>query len=235
MSGKLRVPLTWAAFGVSLLIVLVEVGSGQVFVDADAIGWGIPCLAWIDGILCWSLLWRALNYVLPDSLQVKLQVVGSVLGAILYLLAAIVTLFVALQLLLLMLTLVVAVPFGLAIYLAKWGTFAKGTAAATLGVLMTGKLVVCVLLFLADRTVIRHKMLVFTVLLSLLAGVVLAFLHGIVPRPFATITDLLGALIEIVLGIVLGLILLIGSIFPLVKVVLRSAGEVGSAVSKPVS
>jgi hypothetical protein len=70
---------------------------------------------------------------------------------------------------------------------------------------------------------------VFSVLLSLVAAAVLSFLHGLVPRPFVAITDVVGALIANVIGIVLGLIVVLGSLPALVKVVLRSVGETTSA------
>ncbi|MBK8978609.1 MAG: hypothetical protein IPM29_22155 [Planctomycetes bacterium] len=247
MTDKLRIALTFAAFGAWLLVVLIEVGSEHLvgapspltmpgasepmsYPDGEAVGWGIPFLAFVDGVLCQALLWRALSYVMRPSLQVKLQVIVTILGGILFLLGAIVLLFVALQLLLLMLSLVVAVPFGTAIYLARWGGFPTDTAAATLATLMLLRLVAAALLVIADRSTLGHKMLVFSVLLALLAAFVLSFLHAIAPQPFVAITDVLGAIVACVIGLVLGLIVVIGSLPALVKVVLRTAGEVGSAI-----
>jgi hypothetical protein len=246
MSTTRRTALTWAAFGAWLLVFMIETGSGSVLSNApglplpgsdvtldypsgDAVGWGIPYLGFVDGVLLYALFWRAASYVLRGSLQVKVQVVTTIIGGICFLIAAIIALFVAFQVLILMLSLAAAVPFGLAVYLALWGGFPTGTAAATLSSLMLAKLVAIVLLVVADRGVLGHKMLVFSVLLSLVAAAVLSFLHGLVPRPFVAITDVVGALIANVIGIVLGLIVVLGSLPALVKVVLRSVGETTSA------
>jgi hypothetical protein len=246
MSAIRRTVLTWAAFGVWLLVVLIETGGGHVLGDATplslqgskvtleypsggAVGWGIPYLAFVDGVLLFALFWRAASYVLRGSLQVKVQVVTTIIGGILFLIAAVLALLAALTVLILMVSLVAATPFGLIAYLGIWGGFPTGTAAATLSSLMFVKLVAIVLLLVADLGMLGHKMLVLFFLLSLVATAVLSFLHGLVPMPFVAITDVVGALIAGVIGIVLGLIVVIGSLPALVKVVLRSVGEAKSA------
>lgn len=246
MSARRRTVLTWAAFGAWLMVFLIETGSGHVLADApgvpiagtdttldypsgDAVGWGIPYLAFVDGVLLYALFWRAASYVLRGSLQVKVQVVTTIVGGILFLIAAVIALFVALQVLILMVSLAAAVPFGLMAYLGLWGGFPTTAAAATLSSVMLAKLIAIVLLLLADSGVLGHKMLVFSLLLSLVAAAALSFLHGLVPRPFVAITDVVGALVANVIGIVLGLIVVIGSLPALVKVVLRSVGEATAA------
>jgi hypothetical protein len=246
MTASRRTVLTWAAFGAWLLVFLIETGSGHLIGDApgvslpnsdakleypsgDAVGWGIPYLGFVDGVLLYALFWRAASYVLRGSLQVKVQVVTTIVGGILFLIAAVIALFVALQVLILMVSLAAAVPFGLLAYLGLWGGFPTAAASATLSSLMLAKLIAIVLLLVADVGVLGHKMLVFSLILSLIAAAVLSFLHGLVPRPFVAITDVVGALVANVIGIVLGLIVVIGSLPALVKVVLRSVGEATSA------
>jgi hypothetical protein len=244
VSPKAKATLTWCAFAVSLLVVLIEMGSEEIlpapipipgtggkelgYPEGDAVGWGIPFLAFVDGIICYSLLWRSLNYVLPGSIQVKLQVPLALVGGILYILGAIVALFVAFALLLLMMTLLVAVPFGTLVYLARWGGFPSGTASATLGVLMACRVVTLVLLVFADKSALGHKGLLFTLILGFLGGAILSFLHGIAPLPFVAITDMIGALINVILGIVLALVIVIGSIVPLFRVIKGLFKEVKS-------
>jgi hypothetical protein len=246
MAERRTVLCTWAAAATWLVVVLVEVGARHLlpepaaiplpgsertlgFPAGDAVGLGIPYLAFVDGVLLYALAWRAASYSLKGTVQVKVQVVTTLVGGILFLIACVVALLAAFALLILMTSLVVAVPFGLAAYIGLWGGFPTGAAAATLAGLMGTKIVAVVLLLVADRSVIGHKMLVFCVLLSFVAAAVLSFLHGLVPRPFVAITDALGALVAVVLGIVLGLILVIGSLPALVKVVLRTAGELRAA------
>lgn len=66
---------------------------------------------------------------------------------------------------------------------------------------------------------LRHKSLVLLVLTALVANIVIAFLHGLVPIFLVCITDALGAIVVAVLAAIWALSLLIGSLPAIVKAV----------------
>jgi hypothetical protein len=82
---------------------------------------------------------------------------------------------------------------------------------------MSLKLAFAVVLLLAHQRFLQNKGLVLIILTSLLANVILSFLHGIVPRLLVSITDAIGAIVVGILAAVWALIFLIGSIPAIVK------------------
>lgn len=181
-------------------------------------GMGIPYQALVDGLLLFTLLLMGTSLLLPNSLQGQLQGVVSLIGAVLALLGGIAMLFVAIGLLLLMVSLFLSVPFGTIAYLAIWGFFNRGGAAATLGLLLLLKLVAAVCLLLAQPRFLQNKGLVLLFLTSVLATALVSFLHGFVPLLLVSITDALGAIIVAILGLIWALVLLIGSLVSIFRV-----------------
>ncbi|PTL84218.1 hypothetical protein [Vitiosangium sp. GDMCC 1.1324] len=181
-------------------------------------GMGIPYLALVDGLLLLTLGLMGASLLIPERVHGQLQGVVSLVGAIVALLAGITMLVAAIGLLLLMVSLFTAVPFGTIAYLAIWGFFNRGGAAATLGLLMTLKVAASVCLALAHPRFLQNKGLVLLVLTSLLAGAVVSLLHGWVPIILVSITDAIGAIIVAILGIIWAVVLFIGALVSILRV-----------------
>jgi hypothetical protein len=227
MLEDLRKPPFFAALAVITLVVLVELSSLG-YLGARALGTagygelptpgdGIPYLALLDGIVLFTIVLNALPLLVTDRIHGRVQGVLTLVFSLLVLLAAIALILVAILLLTLMVSLLVAVPFGTAIYLAKYGAFKVGAAAGTLAALMTLKLAFAVLLVIAHQRFLENRGLVLLVLTSLLANVVVAFLHGFPPRILVSITDEIAAIVVGIVAAIWALVFLIGSIKAVAK------------------
>ena len=220
--GELRKPFLVAAVICAFAAVLIEVGSAGIVAlvaRGETVGLAMRDMALLDGLLLFTLLLLSAPLLLPERFLAKSQGIVSLVVSLLALLGAIVMIFVAIGLLMLMVGLLLAVPFGTIVYFVKWGGFSRGTAATTLATLMGLKLGIAVCLLLAHQRFLAHKSLVLLVLTSLLANVVIAFLHGIVPGPLASITDAIAAIVVCVLAAIWAIVLLIASLPSIVKAV----------------
>ena len=119
--------------------------------------------------------------------------------------------------LVLMVSLLLATPFGTIAYLALFGFFPRGDAAILLSLLMFLKLVFAGALVLAHQRFLQNKGLVLLVLTSLVATMIVAFLHSVVPVILVSITDDIGAIVVAMIAIIWGVVLLIGSIPAVIK------------------
>lgn len=182
-------------------------------------GLGIPYMALLDAVVLFTVGLIGLSLVIPERIQGRGQGCLTFVFGFLLILASIILAFIALALLLLMVSLLLAVPFGTIAYLALFGSFDKGGAAVVLALLMMLKLGFVICLFLAQQKFLQNKGLVLLVLTSLLANIILSFLHGLVPRFLVSITDGIGAILMAILAIIWCLILLIGSLFGIVKAI----------------
>lgn len=214
---RLRTPFLVAAAIVSLLTVLVELATLAWFGgDGGKLptpGLGIPYLALVDGIVLFTVVLLALAVFASAEILGMVQGIATVIASFLLLIASIVLIFKALLLLTLMVTLLLAVPFGTIAYLAAYGDFDVGAARITLGVLFTLKIATVVLIFLAQQRFITVKALVLLLLSSLLANIVVSFLHGFpVPDFLISILDAVAALVVAIIAVVWSLVKLIGSI-----------------------
>jgi VanZ family protein len=81
------------------------------------------------------------------------------------------------------------------------------------------KLAFAACLVLAHPRFLQNKGLVLIVLTSLLANVIISFLHGFVPVFLVSITDLIAALISGVLAAVWAVFLLVGAVISVVKAI----------------
>jgi hypothetical protein len=187
-------------------------------------GMGIPYLALVDGLFLLTLGLMGASLLIPERVHGQVQGVVSLVGAIVALLAGIAMLLAAIGLLLLMVSLFTAVPFGTIAYLAVWGFFNRGGAAATLGLLMTLKVAVGICLALAHPRFLQNKGLVLLYLTSLLANAVVSILHGWVPLVLVSITDALGAIVVAILGLIWAVVLLLGSLVSIVRVLKLKRG-----------
>jgi len=224
---SLRKPLFWGSLVAILLAVALEVGSmglvSAVLPNAPKAppskSWGIPYLALVDGLLLYVVLLTGLSLIVPERFQGRAQGVVTLVVSVLVILGGVVMIFAAIGFLLLLVALIAAVPFGTAIYLAAYSHFPTGSASAALSAVMTLKLVFAVLLVLSHQRFLQNKSLVLLTLTSFLASIIVSFLHGFVPTFLVSITDVVGALVCGILGVIWAIFFLIFSIPAVVKAV----------------
>jgi hypothetical protein len=215
-----RAPFFWLAMFALVLAMLVELastsllpsGSVQSAVNAGTPGWGIRYLAIIDFLLLYGAGVIGLGLILPRGVVGRVQGIVALVLSFFGCLGTIMLAFLALTMLILMVTLLLAVPFGTIAYVAAWGNFPTGTAETTLALLLFLKLAFAVLLVLAEQRFLKNKGLVILTALSLGATWLVAFLIGFPPGLLAAITDVLGALVIAIVGIIWLFLLLIGSL-----------------------
>ena len=234
MLDSLRKPLFIVAVVLLVLAVLVELGSA-LYIDADASdaiayadmptpGFGIPYLAILDGLVLFTISIIAAPLLIPPQIVGRIQGITSFVFSLLMLIGAIVMVIAAIGMLVLMISLFMAAPFGTAIYMAKFASFDITGAAATLGVIMALKLSFAGFLVFSHQRFLQNKGLVLIILTSFLATIILSFLHGLVPRFLASITDDIGAIVVAILAAIWSLFYLIGSIPAIIKALgVRSA------------
>jgi hypothetical protein len=184
---------------------------------SDAPGLGIPYLALVDGLLAYTLIMMVLTFVLNANVQAKLQAILTLILSFFLVLGSIVLIFVALAKLLLMIALFFAIPFGTIIYLAIWGSFPKGAAAAILSLLMLLKIIASICLPIAHQRFLVAKGLIVMILTSFVCMIIVSFLHGIVPTPLVSITDALAAIIVGIIALIWAIVVLVGAIIATVQ------------------
>jgi hypothetical protein len=180
-------------------------------------GLGIPALALVDAVVVFTMALTIAGVLFPESLTGRVQGIATLVFSILLILAAIAAIFFAIGKLLLMIALLLAFPFGPLVYLALFGFFARTAAAAALSVLMTLKLAFAVCLVIAHQRFLQNLGLVLLVATSLVADIIVSFLHGLVPRFLASITDAVAAIVVGVLAVIWAIVLLVGSIPAILK------------------
>src|SRR6266545_3555756 len=217
--GELRKPFFLIALIAVGLVVLVELGSslflgghdaGQALLTEAAKrginasgasdiqqppGRGIPYLALIDVIAFYTVALMGASLIVPKKLHGRLQGVLTLIGSIVLIIVSLILLIIAFIELLIMVGLFFAFPFGTIAYLAIWGFFPRGDAAVILSLLMFLKLVFAGFLILAQPRFLQNKGLVALIVTSLVANIVVAFLHGFVPIILVSIVDDLAAVI----------------------------------------
>jgi hypothetical protein len=219
---RLRTPFFVIALIVVFLIVLVEAASTS-WVGASsnstlpAPGLGIPYLALVDGVVLFTLGLFGLALIVPARVLGATQGIATFICMLLLLIGSLMLIWLAFMLLTLMVTLLMAVPFGTLAYFAAYADFDVSDARITLGVLMALKIALVVLLLLAQQGFMAVKGLVLLLVTSLLANVVVSFLHGLVPVFLVSILDAVAAIVVGVLAAVWSLVKLIGLIPAIVK------------------
>ena len=184
---------------------------------SDAPGLGIPYIALVDGLLAYTLIMMVLTFVLNANVQAKLQAILTLILSFFLVLGSIALIFLALAKLLLMVALFFAIPFGTIAYLAIWGDFPKGAAAAVLSLLMLLKIIASICLPIAHQRFLVAKGLILMILTSFVCMIIVSFLHGIVPTPLVSITDALAAIIVGIIALIWGIIVLVGAIIATVQ------------------
>ena len=220
MGDLRRIPFFIAVI-LTFLIVAVEAGSGlaQSLLNADVKGLGIPYLALLDGILLFFMAFMTLALIVPESITGRIQGIATLIFALLLLLAAISMIFAALAKLTLMLGLLLSPPFGTIAYFAIFASFPKTAMLALLSTIMLLKIGMAVGLVLAQQRFLQNKMLVFLMLTSFVANVIVSFLLGFVPGFLTSITDAVAAIIVGIIAVIWLLILIILAIPAILKAV----------------
>jgi len=214
MLDRLRTPFLIAALVLITLVFSIEVGASL----ADLLGaksppgLAIAYMAMLDGLLLFTMVLMGLALLMPASVLGRLQGLVSFLVSLVVLGVAIVSLLTALGMVVLMLSLFVAVPFGTLAYLAAFGHFQVGVASVLLGLLMLLKLGFAGCLVAAQQRFLQNKGLVTLILTSLVANVIVSFLHGFVPRILVSISDGIGAIVIAVIAMVWAFYFLIRSL-----------------------
>ena len=182
-------------------------------------GLGIPYMGLLDFLVFYGLLLMTLALVVRQGLQGRVQGCLTVLLTLVMVIASIVLIIIAVIALILMVSLFLAVPFGTIAYLAIFGFFDRGTASFLLGATLFLKLAMCVCLFLAQQRFLQNKGLVLMIATSLVANLIVSFLHGLVPIILVSITDAIAAIIVAILALIWGIVMLIGGIVSIVKMI----------------
>ena len=183
-------------------------------------GRAIPYMAFIDGLLLYAIGMMGLSLVAPERLQGRVQGIIGLIISIILIIATIVMIIIAFVLLMVMIGLLTSPPFGTLAYFAVFAFFDRGGSQVILTMIMLLKLGFCVSLVLAQQRFLQNKSIVLLILTSLLASILVGFLHGIVPLFLVSITDAIAAIIIGILALIWAIVMLIASIVAIVKLIL---------------
>jgi hypothetical protein len=221
MLDTLRKPLFAAAVFFLVVALLVELGSSLLArLGRETPGLGVPYLAFIDGLLVYTIVLMAISLFLPGWLHGKLQGIATVIFSLFFLLMLIFKFVSALVMLFVMVSLFFAPIFGTIAYLAVFGTFPKAAAAMTLSTIMGMKLLFSGCLVFAHQRFLQNKGLVLLVVTSFVGNLLISFLHAFVPGFLVSITDVIAALIIIILAAIWSIFFLIGGIIAVIKAII---------------
>jgi len=180
-------------------------------------GRGVPYMALLDGLVLFTVILIATALLVPERIQSRVQGIVTLLVSLSVLITAIVKIFGAILALVLMLTLLLAVPFGTIVYLIVYGSFDRGLASVLLSAIMTLKLLFAGFIVFAHQGFLKMKGLVLIVATSLVAGVVVSFLHGLVPTILVSITDAIAGIVVAILAALWAIFFLVGSIPSIIR------------------
>jgi hypothetical protein len=163
-------------------------------------GRAVHYMALVDGLLLFTVGLIGASLLLRERAQARIQGIATLIVGLLVVVAAISAVIAAFVALVLMVGLLLAVPFGTLVYMARYGFFARGDAAAFLSLLMLLKIGFVVCLALAQQRFLQNRGLVLLIITSLLSNVIVGVLHGIVPRFLVSITDTIAAIVVGIMG-----------------------------------
>jgi hypothetical protein len=228
MLDELRRPFLIIALVLILLAVLVE-GSSVLWLNpstpavaslgAKTPGYGINYLAFLDSLLFYVTLLIGLGMIIPERLQGRVQGIVTAIVSFFGCLGTIFAIITCLVMLIVMVSLLLAPIFGTIAYLAIYGHFQRGAAATTLSIIMALKIGFVVCLLLAHQRFLQNKGLVLMILTSLLANLIVSFLHNFVPIILVSITDAIAGIIVGILAVIWAIILLIFAIISIIKAI----------------
>lgn len=180
-------------------------------------GLGIRFLAFVDGLLVFTVGLMGISLLISQRIQARVQGIVTLIVSVIVLLLTIVAIFAALALLLLMVALFLAAPFGTIAYLAVYGFFNRPGASVVLGLTLALKMSAVICLLLAQQRFLQNRGLVLLILTSLLASLIVGFLHALAPIILVSITDAVAAIIVGILALIWALTMLIGSLIAVIR------------------
>jgi hypothetical protein len=180
-------------------------------------GLALLYMALLDSVLLFTMLITASGLVFPQSLQASAQGCLGLIFSLILLILSIIAIIVAIILLLVMVALLLAVPFGTIAYLVLYGFFNRPVAGFMLGALTVLKIGFAILLIASHQRFLQRKGLILLFLTSLIAHVIISFLHGFPPLFLVSITDAIAAIIIAILAVIWLIFLLFGSLVAVVK------------------
>lgn len=186
--------------------------------------YAVAALITIDSILLFTLIMFNLPLLVSPRLVAQLQGLLSVIVGIGVILYALFTLLKVLVLVFLMLGLLLALPFGTIVYMILYGHFDTREAAAIMSTLMFLKVALTVALLIAHERFLLNIGLIALIASSIIAMIVISFLHNFLPGFLVSITDGIGAIVVTVIAIIWGIILVIGGIMGILTA-LRGLGS----------
>lgn len=217
MIERLRWPFLVVALICAFLAMSIELGSAlaeRLNVE-DPPGVAIGAMALVDVMLVFTLALMTVSLILPKDVVGRLQGCATVITSCLVLLAAIVVIFAALALVLLMIGLIASF-FGIVIYVAVWGDFPRGTAAAILALLLALKIAAGICLPFAHQRFVQATGLILLLLTSIVLNVVIAFVHDLVPLLIVSLVDGILAIVIGIVAVLWAIALLIGGVIGVV-------------------
>lgn len=204
---RLNRPFFLLAVALLGLVLLIELGlavaSPFLQQSGCAVGWGIPTLALLDAQLVFTVLLMAAPLVFPESVTGRVQGISTLVASIVLLIACVLTGLAAFGLLTLLIGLLLAPPIGPGIYAGmSYASFPTGAAAAALSLIMLAKLVSCGVLVVAHPRFLENKGLMLMIGSSLLGTILVSFLHGFPPGFVVSVTDLIAAIVVVILAFI---------------------------------
>jgi hypothetical protein len=169
-------------------------------------------MAVLDGMLLFTVGLVASSLLITDRVQGRVQGCVTLILSIIMILATIFMIIMAIVFLILMISLLLAVPFGTIVYLAIYGFFDRGGASNVLSLLMVIKIVFAICLVVAQQRFLENRGLVLLIISSLIANIVISFLHGFVPGILVSITDDIAGIIVAACGGIWWILALIAAI-----------------------
>lgn len=223
MLDELRRPFFIIGLVLMFLVVLIEIGSPWLMhvtdKSLDRPGYGIQYLVFVDAFLLYVTLLTGLALIIPERIQGRVQGVVTLIVSLFGCLGIIVAIIFAFVFLFILVTLLLSPIFGTAAYLVVYGDFDRSGANVILSLIMLLKIGFCILLILAHQRFLQNKSLVLLTLTSLIANLVISFLHNFVPGILVSITDTIGALVVAILALIWAIVFIVGAIISMVKAV----------------
>ena len=224
MLDELRKPFFIIALVLMVFVVLIEIGSPwlldlKVRNNFDRPGYGVQYLVFVDAFLLYVTVLIGLALIIPERIQGRVQGCVTLFVSFFGCLGIIGAIIFAFVFLMVLVTLLLAPIFGTAIYLGAYGDFDRTGANVTLSLLMVLKIGFCILLVLAHQRFLQNKSLVLLTLTSLLANIIISFLHNLVPLVLVSITDALGAIVVAILAVIWAIVFIVGSIIAVIRAI----------------
>lgn len=223
MLDELRRPFFIIALAIMLVVVLIETASPWLNIftasEFNRPGYGVQYLVFVDAFLLLVSLLMGLALIIPERVQGRVQGVVTLIFSFFGCLGSCSAIIFAFVFLLILITLLLSPIFGTAAYLAMYGDFDRSGANITLSLIMVLKIGFCVFLILAHQRFLQNKSLVLLTLTSLVANLIISFLHNFGPGILTSITDAIGAIVVAIFALIWAIVFIIGSIIAIVKAI----------------